>query len=154
VILPVPSPSATQALRLVRRLVPSDGSITGLVDAVAAHRGRPIEITAAYLGPRSAAGFWVVAADRDHIVHAATATGGIRDLVISHELAHMLLDHRQDSPLGVPGIERGGPTRLLTTHGYGAEAEAAALRLARQTVRLLVVRRHSARLGLNRQAAG
>jgi hypothetical protein len=123
--------------------MPQDGSICGLVDAVATHRNRPIDLVEAYLGSRATAGFWVIGQDRDYIVHPNGALALVRDLVICHELAHMLLGHGQHRTPGSPVPTPGGSTRLLTRHGFGSVAEGNAVRLAKHTAKLSLARRRA-----------
>ena len=128
-------------LTLIRQLMPDDGSIRGLVEAVATHRNRPIDLVEAHLGARATTGFWVVGHDRDYIVHPHGAHTLVSELVICHELAHILLGHGNRYALGPPEHSPGGSTRLLTRHGFGSIAEANAVRLARHTTKLSLARR-------------
>jgi hypothetical protein len=123
--------------------MPDDGSTTGLVEAVATHLNRPIDLVEAHLGSRASAGFWVIGQDRDYIVHPHGALTLVRELVIYHELAHMLLGHSQHRTPGPPAHAPGGSTRLLTRHGYGSVAEANAVRLAKHTGKLSLARRRT-----------
>jgi hypothetical protein len=134
---------ATRTVPLVKRLMPPDGSIDGFVDAVASHRGRPIDVVAAHLGARSSSGFWVGGQGQDYIVYAASATPEQRVVIVCHELAHLLLGHANDGTPGangVPGIATAGRTRLLTRHGYGADSESEARHLAQRMAALLAAR--------------
>ena len=135
---------SVRALRLVRGLMAADGSIDLLVDAVAVHRGSPIELTPAHMGPSPLTGFRVAGKDRDHIVYSSTASAIQRDLIISHELAHLLLGHAVEFG---PDPVSSDLTRLVTRHTYGNGAEADARRLARAIVRLSRAKQRAARRG-------
>lgn len=137
--------AAVRVLPLVKRLMPADGSIDGLVAAVATHRARPIDLLPAHLGARSSSGFWVVGKSHDYIVYAASATPEQRDLILCHELAHMLLGHSGNRPVDALGLGDIGarPTQLLTRHGYGDSPEADARRLAQRVLALSMTRRSS-----------
>jgi hypothetical protein len=137
--------AAVHTLPLVKRLMPADGSLVGLVAAVAAHRSRPIDLLPAQLGARSSSGCWVAGTNHDYIVYAASAAPEQRDLVVCHELAHMLLGHPGLSPieaLGEGGIVP-ARTQLVTRHPYGVSPEAEARRLAERMLALATVRRTS-----------
>ncbi|NYG08637.1 hypothetical protein BJ986_003124 [Phycicoccus badiiscoriae] len=125
------------ALATARHLLPADGSITGLVEAVATHRGRPIDLLPAHLGPRSSAAFLVQGHGQDYILYAAGADPHERDLAICHQLAHLLMGHGID-PVSRPPIgattatpTSSGRTRYLAVHGYGSAQETQAARFAR-----------------------
>lgn len=133
---------SVQALRLVRGLMTPDGSIDLLVDAVAAHRGSPIDLTPAHMGPSPLTGFRVAGEDRDHIVYSSTASAIQRDRIICHELAHLLLGHTVE--LG-PDPAASDLTRLVTRHTYASGAETEARRLARVIVHLSRARQRAAR---------
>lgn len=149
-VIPPHLQQSARILRLVRSLMAPDGSIDRLVDAVAVHRGSPIDLTPAHMGPGPLRGFQVVGPDRDHIVYSATATGIQRDLIICHELAHLLLGH-----VGEFDHERRPRdlTRLVTRHTYDASAEADARRLARAFVWLSRARQRPARRAGSRPSA-
>lgn len=138
---------SVRALRLVRGLMSSNGSIDLLVDAVAVHRGSPIDLTPAHMGSSPLTGFRVVGKDRDHIVYSSTASTIQRDLIISHELAHLLLGHPVE--FGADPVAS-DLTRLVTRHTYGNGAEAEARRLARAIVRLSHAKQRAASRGAAR----
>lgn len=127
------------------QLMPTDGSIDGLVTAVGRLRGRPIDVISAPLGSRSRAGFWVAGTDRDYLVHAASASAEERQRTICHELAHLLLGHALGPGPAASGARSPMPTTLLTRHGYSPVQEAEADRMARLITTLASVRRRARR---------
>ena len=86
------APRVTKAVNDVLALAPSRGevSLIRLVDAVGAHRGRPIEVIAADLPP-GVSGQWRQYADRDEflIQHGLPTT----ERTLAHELGHLVLGH-------------------------------------------------------------
>jgi hypothetical protein len=92
-----------RARRLVRRalrLPRGPLSLEDLVDAVAAARGKPIEVVHRRLAPR-VTGFCAVREDRDVIVVDATAPRFLQIVITCHELFHLLHDDAppDDSPI-------------------------------------------------------
>ena len=77
----------------LRRLeIPRPLDVLALCRKVSRERGRPIEVhhVAEQTGP---CGWWVATADTDHIYVLAGARPVQRELIILHELSHILLDH-------------------------------------------------------------
>lgn len=127
----------------------TDGSIDHLVDAVASHRGSPIDVSAAPMGRSPLSGFRVAGHDGDHIVYSSTASAIQRDLIICHELAHLLLGHASEFGPHPGGTNR---TRLVTRHTYSVGAEAEAQRVARAIVRLSRSKQRASRRSPRRPA--
>lgn len=135
------------------QLMPTDGSIDGLVTAVGRLRGRPIDVIAAPLGSRPQAGFWVAGTDRDYVVHSASASAEERQRTICHELAHLLLGHALGPGPTASPARHLMPTTFLTRHGYSAVQEAEADRMARLITTLASMRRRARLRARRAQAA-
>lgn len=82
----------TRAVNEVLDLAPRRGevSLARLVDAVADHRGRPIELKMADL-PSGVCGQWRQYTDRDVFLIQRGLPAG--DRTLAHELGHLVLDH-------------------------------------------------------------
>lgn len=82
----------TRAVNEVLDLAPRRGevSLTRLVDAVADHRGRPIELTVEDL-PSGVCGQWRQYADRDVFLMQRGLPAG--DRTLAHELGHLVMGH-------------------------------------------------------------
>jgi hypothetical protein len=82
----------TRAVGAVLALAPVRGEVNlaGLVSAVGAHRGRPIEVSMAEL-PAGVSGQWRQYADRDEfLIQDGLPTA---DRTLAHELGHLVLGH-------------------------------------------------------------
>ena len=93
------SRSVTRAVGAVLDLAPRQGevSLTRLVDAVSADRGRPIELTTAVLPP-GVCGQWRQYADRDVFLIQKGLPAW--DRTLAHELGHLVLGHE-----GIPVVD-------------------------------------------------
>ena len=90
-----------RSLRQIRALVPDDGSLTGLFEAVSHITGRQIIHTEINLDGSPLSGVWVPQGDVDHLLTPAGATPTRSSASVCHELAHILLGHD-------PGFHFGG----------------------------------------------
>ncbi|WP_185981753.1 ImmA/IrrE family metallo-endopeptidase [Skermania sp. ID1734] len=80
--------------------LPDPWQIGDYVDAVAAQRGRPIMLHAMPLRASTGlCGLWLALPDRDVIVHETSTVDEHQEVIICHELAHMLLEHTSDTSL-------------------------------------------------------
>lgn len=118
-----------------RSLVPASGDLADLVAAVATERCRAITLLDYDLPADAPSGLWLQMTDVDYIVSARSLTADHRRVVICHELAHMLLDHRPrdgqvDTSLIAPSISPDVAARYFTRHGYEDRDEADAESLA------------------------
>lgn len=118
-----------RASRLARRLMPSDGDLTGFLENLGRHRGRPLTLiedqTPQSLG-RS--GLCLMTDEADYILVEAAAGPSRRATIICHEVSHLLLGHGGDSPLDIaedlaPDLEPGLVARMLARHSYASPAE-------------------------------
>lgn len=126
-----------RATRLARRLIPRDGDLRGLLVNVSRHRGRPLTLMAHDLGSATGlSGLWLATATSDYIVIDASASPSRQAIAVSHEVAHMLLEHRGelttiDIGRGLaPDLNPGLVARFLARHGYATLDEREAEELA------------------------
>ena len=83
---------------MARQLLPASGDLEQFVAAIAHHRNRPIRIWACELAADEPSGLWVPLPDEDLVLHAGGIPAEHRTVIVCHEVAHMLLEHR--SPVG------------------------------------------------------
>ncbi|MER6359486.1 hypothetical protein [Kitasatospora sp. NPDC001527] len=85
---------------LIRQLdVTGQFTVESLADAVARWRGRPlrlIPLPRADTGGSGICGVWIALADVDHVYYSVVTSPVHQAHIVLHELAHILLDHRQD----------------------------------------------------------
>ncbi|MFC5663648.1 hypothetical protein ACFP3U_11720 [Kitasatospora misakiensis] len=110
-----------------------------LADAVARRRGRPlrlIPLPKADAGGSGICGVWLALGETDHVYFSAVTSPVHQSHIVLHELAHILLDHRQEGEpdpeaLGAifPDLDPAMAARLLArdrtraTGGQEQEAE-------------------------------
>lgn len=131
-----------------RRLVPASGTVDDLVAAVGRERSRTIRLHATEMGPRSPTGAWIETEATDWIVYPVDASPAERDVIVCHELAHMLLEHHPDDTVEIqrqlvclvaPDISPEVALRFLNRHGYLDAAEAEAEQLATMLVTFMTL---------------
>lgn len=115
-------------------LVPQDGDLDALVDAISQDRGRPIRVTDRSLSAGTS-GLWLVAGSVDVIVAATGLDTSQRRMTICHELAHILCGHTPteghlDSAVVAPDIDPAVAARFLRRHDFVDDAESEAESLA------------------------
>lgn len=138
-------------------LVPSSGSLTGLVTAVSRHRGRPVEILDRTLPRNDLSGLWIPQPEVDYIICAQGMAAGHKRVVVCHELAHMLLGHSPreghlDAAVFAPDVGAGLASRFLCRQGYGNRDEADAESLATVLATTLAARVAAAQSIATREA--
>ena len=74
-------------------LLPTPWSADEFVRRVAADRNRSILLLTYPLSTEDPTGFWLSTSAVDYIVVPVNASGGRRDAIICHELAHIVLGH-------------------------------------------------------------
>lgn len=116
-------------------LVPSSGSLAGLVAAVSRHRGRPVKIFDRMLPRNDLSGLWIPQPEGDYVICAEGLAPDHKRVVVCHELAHMLLGHSPreghlDAAVFAPDVSAGLASRFLCRQGYDNSEEADAESLA------------------------
>ncbi|GAA2058260.1 ImmA/IrrE family metallo-endopeptidase [Streptomyces cheonanensis] len=85
---------------LIGRLaVPGPFTIEALAEAVARRRGRPlrlIPLAGTDSGGSGICGVWIAFAEADHVYYSVVTSPVHQAHIVLHELAHILLEHRQD----------------------------------------------------------
>ena len=136
-----------KATRAALRLMPEDGDLDTLLQNLAQQRGRPITvIDYDPLPDRLPSGVWVKAQDRDVILVEEGVGPSRRALIISHEIAHMVLDHHGDCTVSdlvrnaAPDLAPALIERVLHRDTYESAAESEA-----EEVATLIAVEHSRR---------
>lgn len=75
-------------------LAPDPWDMDEFLDRLEHWRGRPIDLCGVEWTPSSPTGAWYPRRDHDVVVYARNTTGWHQDVIILHELGHMLLNHR------------------------------------------------------------
>lgn len=124
-----PRSKAAAALRAATDLMPNDGDIDALVEAISASRDRPIHVLEVAVPTESPSGGWFACTNADYVVVDATSTLSRRAAIVCHEIAHILLGHQGEpltsSQLGLlaPSLNPSVAARFLGRHGYDSEVE-------------------------------
>jgi hypothetical protein len=118
--------------------LPETWTTAELLDIVARHRGRPIEVS--YVDPDllvgGPCGMLLVTKDVDHLLVAAHGPTEHQDHVVLHEVAHMLLHHtcKPSSPQFLrtlmPTLDPGAVLQVLCRTTFDTDDERAAELLA------------------------
>jgi len=125
---------------LLRRFLSQASSIDDLVDRVAKHRHRSIQLLPfEFPVGGGLSGMWLALHETDVVVYPSGGPNLQRVAVVGHELGHMLLGH---SPAGVaPALARAMPdldiARYLGRTVYADQAEADAEYIATVILRTL-----------------
>ncbi|MGW5053590.1 hypothetical protein [Actinokineospora sp. NPDC004072] len=139
-----------RAYRRCRELVadlplPDPFRVPDLVAAIAARRGRPIDIGTLPGGASAqTCGVWFQLVDRDVILVEENTSAFHRDHIILHELGHLLCDHRGGDAFGdltrlLPDLSPDLVRRMLNRTAYTndeeqeAELVASLIRIAAET---------------------
>lgn len=115
--------------------LPDQVSVAAICEQVAAFRGRPIRIlTHTLLPPDKPCGLRIATPQADYLVVQDGAVPAHRDLILLHEVGHVLLDPDDTgSPLDedllkalLPHVDQATVTCMLTRGQYTLETEQAA----------------------------
>lgn len=88
----------SKAARAALRLMPGDGNLDQLLRNLAQRRGRPITVVERKLHENGLpSGLWVICKDSDCIMVEADAGPSRQAVILSHEIAHMMLGHEGSS---------------------------------------------------------
>jgi hypothetical protein len=117
--------------------MPKDGNLERLLGNLGAHRGRPIRVVEHDFGPEGGpSGLTYVMRDRDYIVIDKSAGPSRRAVILSHEIAHMLLGHGGASGTSdlvsvvAPDLDPRLVERILHRESYSTDDETAAEEVA------------------------
>ncbi|MGW2376673.1 MULTISPECIES: hypothetical protein [Kitasatospora] len=111
--------------------LPKPFELTDLCEAVAAVRGRPLRLLPlpgpVDAGAGAVCGVWLAFGSVDHVYYAPVTSPVHQTHIVLHELAHMLLDHRQPSTAApemlaqlFPDLDPAMAARLLARGQHGA----------------------------------
>jgi hypothetical protein len=110
--------------------LPTHSSAVGICGRVAELRGRPIRILRHELPSNSPCGLWVATLDTDYLIVRESANPAHQDLILLHELGHVLLDPEDGMPLDVdllrvlvPQVDPATVTCMLGRSQYALESE-------------------------------
>jgi hypothetical protein len=145
--------------------IPDPWSVNEFLDRLERFRGRDIDLCAVFWTPGDSTGAWQRYADHDVVAYAANTSPLHQDLIILHEVGHLLFDHRGQCVLAVEDAQRLAPdlkpaafAHLLDrAHGMTEEREAevlATMILARVATRHSRRRPPSARADLAHRIEG
>lgn len=118
------------AARVARRLMPIDGDLDGLLDALSVERGRRIHVLPHRFTGRPTSGLWLPTKRADYLVIDEPTTPSRRAAIICHEVAHILLGHTPDITSSeviasaMPDLSPELIARALARHAYASEDEA------------------------------
>jgi hypothetical protein len=125
--------------RLRELQIPDPFEVGAFCQSVATRRGRRLHLLPLPLPPsdQSPFGVWAATDTEDFILHDPTASPLHRDLIILHEVAHMLFGHRSETAMdavsllqALPGLDPEMVRRVLSRHLYSTEEEQQAEMLA------------------------
>ena len=125
----------TSAARLAKRLMPIDGDLDGLLDALSQERGRPIRVLPQKFAGRPTSGLWLPTKRADYLVIDEPTTPSRRSAIICHEVAHILLGHTPKITTSeviasaMPDLSPELVARTLARHAYASEDETNAEKL-------------------------
>lgn len=122
----------TTAARVAKRLMPIDGDLDGLLNALGRQRGRPLHVLPQKFAGRPTSGLWLPTNRADYLVIDEPTTPSRRSAIICHEVAHILLGHAPDIvnseviAAAMPNLSPELVARALARHAYGSDDEAEA----------------------------
>ena len=124
------STMVSKAARIALRLMPIDGDLGGLLDALGQERGRPVHVLPQRFTGRSTSGLWLPTRQADYLVIDEPTTPSRRAAIVCHEVAHILLGHTpriatsEVIAVAMPDISPALIARALARHAYASEDEA------------------------------
>lgn len=148
--------AVSKAARRALRVMPKDGDLEQMLSNLGTQRGRPIKVIEHDFGPPGGpSGQWYVMKDRDYIVIDKSASPSRRAVILTHEIAHMVLGHGGEAARSdlirvvAPDLDPALVERVLHRESYSTDDEA----IAEEVATLLAVehgrRRRAAELRTN-----
>lgn len=89
--------------------IPDPWSVNEFLARLERFRGRDIDLCAVSWTPGDSTGAWRRYADYDVVAYATNTSPVHQDLIILHEVAHLLFDHRGQCVLAVEDAQRLAP---------------------------------------------
>ncbi|HET9650214.1 MAG TPA: ImmA/IrrE family metallo-endopeptidase [Microlunatus sp.] len=117
------------AARVAKRLMPIDGDLGGLLDALGQQRSRRIHVLSHHFAGRATSGLWLPTKRADYLVIDEPTTPSRRAAIICHEVAHILLGHTPDITTSevvataLPDLSPELIARALARHAYASDDE-------------------------------
>lgn len=120
-----------EIVALADKLLPPTGELDDLVEAFAAHRGRPVELLPFDFASGTVSGLWVSTERADYIVYPRTSSPERVCAIVCHEIGHSILGHDRLDLAGQmlsAGILDALPADLVRStlaarHGYATVEE-------------------------------
>lgn len=85
------------ALNAIDEMIPVPWDLEVLVGYIAERRGRPIRLLPTEFPIGHVSGLWLPTIDADLIYYDISASPGVREQTIGHELGHLLMNHHPDN---------------------------------------------------------
>ena len=89
--------------------IPDPWSMNEFLDRLERLRGRDIDLCVVSWTPGESTGAWLRCPDHDVIAYAANTSPLHQDLIILHEIGHLVFDHQGQCVLGVEDAQRLAP---------------------------------------------
>lgn len=122
--------------------LPDRYTIGDLIEAAGSRAGRPVRVQAWAMPGSAPSGFWAATPNANYVFYDQTLGPEQRDVVLLHELTHILLDHRPDEEIDdapilaqlAPSVSAANIDRILgrARRHYDSPIEAHTERVARR----------------------
>lgn len=111
--------------------LPQPFTIEGFCRQLGRRRGKPIQLMPTGVADHAlASGAWIELADRDLVIYDSTTSGFHQQLIIAHEVGHMVCDHfpgsvldEELSALLLPSLDPVLVRRILSRTDYSSREE-------------------------------
>lgn len=140
--------------------IPDPWSVNVFLDALERFRGRDVDLCAVSWTPGESTGAWACYPDHDVIAYAANTSPLHQDMIILHEVGHLLFAHRGRCLLAVDDVQRLAPDLRpaafvhLLDRAQGVVEEHEAEMLATLILRRVATRRSHASAGVGTDLVG
>jgi hypothetical protein len=127
------------AAKLYEVALPVPFKIEAFCEAVAAHRGRPLNLVPMQVDVEGEHpfGLWIATEDEDWVCYQEDTAPLHRDVIVLHETAHMLLGHRSDMVMPLeelaeilPNVKHRAVRTMLARRLYSSQEETDAEQMA------------------------